>query len=241
MTPQYQFNLGQADPLLSIAQNNPEGYISVIEQELQKLNNVKQQLIQAKQPTQQNINNAINIWDSINNEIASMTNDQKELLAKDETYISIERELQLMIQEELINSVKVEKQDNKTFWKSMRKLHESIKGAHFDEEYAKWQVSTMYHTADNGKICKGEIYNYDCAKNVFDKYVRNINSSITVWDVYVAINAQYHDYIRLYSEWFRNINKNELDNKIIESAITFYFKDEDSGSTKTWNYFKTAN
>lgn len=85
------------------------------------------------------------------------------------------------------------------------------------------------------------IYNYDCAKNVFDKYVRNINSSITVWDVYVAINAQYHDYIRLYSEWFRNINKNELDNKIIESAITFYFKDEDSGSTKTWNYFKTAN
>lgn len=54
-------------------------------------------------------------------------------------------------------------------------------------------------------------------------------------------NAQYHDYIRLYSEWFRNINKNELDNKIIESAITFYFKDEDSGSTKTWNYFKTAN
>lgn len=52
------------------------------------------------------INNAVNIWDSINNEIASMTNDQKELLAKDETYISIERELQLMIQEELINSVK---------------------------------------------------------------------------------------------------------------------------------------
>lgn len=95
--------------------------------------------------------------------------------------------------------------------------------------------------ADNGKVCKGEIYNYDCAKNVFDKYVRNINSSITVWDVYVAINAQYHDYVRLYSEWFRNINKNELDNKIIESAITFYFKDEDSGSTKTWNYFKTAN
>ena len=106
MIPQYQFNLGQADPLLSIAQNNPEGYISVIEQELQKLNNIKQQLIQAKQPAQQNINNAVNIWDSINNEIASMTNDQKELLAKDETYISIERELQLMIQEELINSVK---------------------------------------------------------------------------------------------------------------------------------------
>lgn len=96
-----------------------------------------------------------------------------------------------------------------------------------------------------------------CSPSSFDNYIKlgliprghkeygfkelSWNSSITVWDVYVAINAQYHDYIRLYSEWFRNINKNELDNKIIESAITFYFKDEDSGSTKTWNYFKTAN
>lgn len=53
--------------------------------------------------------------------------------------------------------------------------------------------------------------------------------------------SSFDNYIKLYSEWFRNINKNELDNKIIESAITFYFKDEDSGSTKTWNYFKTAN
>lgn len=53
--------------------------------------------------------------------------------------------------------------------------------------------------------------------------------------------SSFDNYIKLYSEWFRNINKNELDNKIIESAITFYFKDEDSDSTKTWNYFKTAN
>lgn len=143
--------------------------------------------------------------------------------------------------EDAFNLYKYSRDSKDELSSEIGKLHESIKGAHFDEEYAKWQVSTMYHTADNGKICKGEIYNYDCAKNVFDKYVRNINSSITVWDVYVAINAQYHDYVRLYSEWFRNINKNELDNKIIESAITFYFKDEDSGSTKTWNYFKTAN
>lgn len=106
MLPQYQFNLGQVDPLLTIAQNNPENYITAIEQELQKLNNVKQQLMQVKQPIQQNIIDGINIWDSINNEIASMNNEQKELLAKDETYISIERELQIMIQEELIKSVR---------------------------------------------------------------------------------------------------------------------------------------
>ena len=35
MIPQYQVNLGQIDPLLSIAQNNPDTYISGIEQEMQ--------------------------------------------------------------------------------------------------------------------------------------------------------------------------------------------------------------
>ena len=48
-------------------------------------------------------------------------------------------------------------------------------------------------------------------------------------------------YISVIEQELQKLNKNELDNKIIESAITFYFKDEDSGSTKTWNYFKTAN
>lgn len=53
-------------------------YIPIIQMVGMLFNNIKQQLIQAKQPAQQNINNAVNIWDSINNEIASMTNDQDE-------------------------------------------------------------------------------------------------------------------------------------------------------------------
>lgn len=36
-------------------------------------------------------------------------------------------------------------------------------------------------------------------------------------DVYVAINAQYHDYAKLFEEWFGG----NIDNKVFESAITF--------------------
>ena len=66
------------------------------------------------------------------------------------------------------------------------------------------------------------------------------NCGTNAGEVAIAANEQYLERKQC-ADWFRNINKNELDNKIIESAITFYFKDEDSGSTKTWNYFKTAN
>ena len=69
MIPQYQVNLGQIDPLLSIAQSSPDTYISAIEQEMQKLNIIKQQLSQNKQIEQKQDNSGINIWDTIDKEI----------------------------------------------------------------------------------------------------------------------------------------------------------------------------
>lgn len=42
----------------------------------------------------------------------------------------------------------------------------------------------------------------------------------------------------LYNEWYSNITREDLDNKIIASAINFWFKDEDTCVGKVWNYFK---
>lgn len=90
----------------------------------------------------------------------------------------------------------------------------------------------------NGVVCRGQIFTVEDAKAIYDKHVRNINREITYWDVYVAVNAQYHDYIRMYKQWFPNLTEEQLDEKIIHSAINFWFEDEDAGSGKVWNYFK---
>lgn len=42
--------------------------------------------------------------------------------------------------------------------------------------------------------------------------------TIEVADVYVAINAQYHDYCELFEKWF---GKGNFDEMIFESAIAF--------------------
>lgn len=101
-----------------------------------------------------------------------------------------------------------------------------------------YQVSNMYHTKANGVVCRGQIFTVEDAKAIYDKHVRNINREITYWDVYVAVNAQYHDYIRMYKQWFPNLTEEQLDEKIIHSVINFWFEDEDAGSGKVWNYFK---
>lgn len=53
-------------------------------------------------------------------------------------------------------------------------------------------------------------------------------------DVYVAINAQYHDYCELFEKWF---GKGNFDDMIFESAISFWFDDVDFGEDKLWKYF----
>ena len=43
-------------------------------------------------------------------------------------------------------------------------------------------------------------------------------------DVYLAINSQYHNYICLFKQWF---DVNDIDCKIIQSAIHYWFNDDD--------------
>lgn len=132
----------------------------------------------------------------------------------------------------------VESHNKEEFWDAMKDFHEKMVGCHFNEMYAKYQVSMMHHTKQNNIICRGEIFTVDDAKAIYEKHVRHINREVNCWDVYVAVNAQYHDYVRLYKEWFPNLTEEQLDDKIIHAAINFWFKDEDADAGKVWNYFK---
>lgn len=53
-----------------------------------------------------------------------------------------------------------------------------------------------------------------------------------IWD---AIDAEI--YAKLFEEWFGG----NIDNKVFESAITFWFKDVDFDGDKVWEYFHMNN
>lgn len=73
---------------------------------------------------------------------------------------------------------------------------------------------------------------------IYDRRIRPLNKDVTMWDVYVALNAQYHDNIDLYEKWFSNANDSEIEEKIIEATIANWFEDEDASSDKVWEYFR---
>lgn len=51
------------------------------------------------------------------------------------------------------------------------------------------------------------------------------------------VEVTYHDYAKLFEEWFGG----NIDNKVFESAITFWFKDVDFDGDKVWEYFHMNN
>ena len=63
----------------------------------------------------------------------------------------------------------------------------------------------------------------------------NYKLVIVIADVYVAINEHYHNCSELFKSWFGE----DIDQKVIEAAILFWFKDDDCKSnSKLWNHFK---
>lgn len=102
-----------------------------------------------------------------------------------------------------------------------------------DKKEAKQTVDEMYHVKD-GKKYIGEKYDMQKAHEVCNKFKDKLEEDIEIADVYVAINAQYHDYCKLFEKWF---GKGNFDDMIFESAIDFWFDDVDFGEDKLWKYF----
>lgn len=105
---------------------------------------------------------------------------------------------------------------------------------HFSESYAQYIVAKMWHRDDTGKKYMGEKYDIYKAKEICERCRGIIPTSVTYPDMYVALNSQYHDYHCLFKKWFGD----DLEHKIIESTIMYWFKDDDAGSSKLWNHFK---
>lgn len=101
---------------------------------------------------------------------------------------------------------------------------------------AKEVVEQMYHVKDNKKYI-GEKYDMNKAHEICERYKEVLPNDVEPCDIYVAINAQYHDYCKLFDSWFGG----NIDNKVFESAITFWFKDVDFDGDKVWEYFHMNN
>ena len=115
----------------------------------------------------------------------------------------------------------------------MRSYRDNMPEGTFDEFEAKEIVSEMYHYEGDHRHT-GEHFDMHKAKEVYEKYKSTLVVKASPCDVYVAINAFYHDLSKVLKMWFGT----NIDEKVILLAITFWFKDDDYQGNKLMDYFE---
>lgn len=116
-------------------------------------------------------------------------------------------------------------------------IHEIYDGPHYNEHFAKHDVMQMHHSSRDGMQKEGEHFGIAQAKNVAEKYSSKMGPGVTIWDIYVAINANYHDKCVVFKQWFPD----SYEEKIIEDAVHFYFMDGDAPKGKVWHYMRAMD
>lgn len=218
MIPVNQFILGSSDPLLYPSEkmtNSIDEQIAFLQSQKQAINEAyrRNAIPNANNGTTQNQQVPTQgIWDVIDAEIAPLTQEQQNMLLSNQDYVNNYNALQSMVQAEVLNLVR-------------GKIEASADGKHLLEEQLKL-VKLL-----KSKIV--EVTNKEMELFKAFKEASKTNPNLT----YVAINAQYHDYAKLFEEWFGG----NIDNKVFESAITFWFKDVDFDGDKVWEYFHMNN
>lgn len=99
------------------------------------------------------------------------------------------------------------------------------------------EIAPLTQEQQNMLLSNQDYVNNYNAHEICERYKEVLPNDVEPCDVYVAINAQYHDYAKLFEEWFGG----NIDNKVFESAITFWFKDVDFDGDKVWEYFHMNN
>ena len=120
------------------------------------------------------------------------------------------------------------------FWCIMRKMHCIQYGPHYNESFARYDVSQMWHKNERGERVEGEYWSIAQVTNAIQPYMSRIKN-YNVWDAYVALHIFYHD---LY-EAKKTKRPDTAEAETVEEAVKFFMFDDDAPDGKVWNYVQS--
>ena len=117
------------------------------------------------------------------------------------------------------------RETNPTKWEClMRKLHESLNGKHYNEEFALADSAKIHYLDANGAEKHGA--HWTCEQIETATADKTFAKNVTKWDKFVAFNAMYADLCSKFDEA-----------QILCAAYLFFFADQDWKSDgKIWDY-----
>lgn len=124
------------------------------------------------------------------------------------------------------------------YWHFIRKEFGNMFDGHYNEAFALYDVSEMHHKDKMGKVYQGEHWSM---KEIMEAGIKP-HAPYNEWDLYVALNAEYHDSCEGLKERHPEWSEEKVEKEIIHSGIDFYMKDEDwATKRKVWDYIQLSH
>lgn len=136
------FNIGY-DPVLANPFSPPQNYSQEIENRMLYLQEMKNKL-------EQGSNSNATLWNTIDSEISSMNDEQRSILFSNKTYIEIDTQLKQLVQQFLIDSVKIKIEQSeigKSLLKKQLEYIRSNKQSIINESNRKFEIFEKFKVA----------------------------------------------------------------------------------------------
>ena len=137
--------------------------------------------------------------------------------------------------EELLEDIKEAHED--LYWKFIKKQHEHLFGCHYNESFGMWRIEQMFYKDKQGNVHHAPHWTKEQYKAAYDKVKSQIPASYNCWDLAVTLEMNFTDSINLYRAWWPEATQEQLDTKVVESAIN-YLNDDDDPDCKIWHRFE---
>ena len=108
------------------------------------------------------------IWDKIDSELSSLTDQQKEIVVNDDDYKNINNELAVMVQAQLLNLVKPQIEANENGRKMLEKVYDAIvlaKKKAVNETEKKLKIFEQF-----------QLYSVKHPNTTYEEFVKTLNS-----------------------------------------------------------------
>ena len=121
--------------------------------------------------------------------------------------------------------------------KLMRRLYGVMSSGHYDESFAKEDVSKMYYLDGDGVKHYAPFWTDPQIEEAYKSAAPSIDGAYNMWDFYVTLNMVKADNCRMLSEWFPGATSEEMNKKFVDMAVN-WLNDPDYpyGETKIWSY-----
>ena len=121
----------------------------------------------------------------------------------------------------------------------VRRVYGVMSDGHYNEEFAREDISKMYYTDEEGNRHYAPYWPDDALRSLYNEYKEEI-PDYNCWDWMVVMNMTKSDLCPLLQEWFPDDDKDARNERIVRLSLN-WMQDEDNpfGSSKIWRYLNS--